>query len=217
MSGRKLLGPPSYLEQNLSASMGKIWSVKHTAGSVDGCFSEPQWPLDLCNGHGQYSTCGRSCVLYTLCRKTNVTPDMLTDLDWHSTYMTTWNIPVTQRVGMGVEASDESAPGRHIQHNDKLGRSTNILNTKCLVWRQVLKLLSQIKGNWISNLNFLKFVIYSTRRQFLLIDPDAIKPSNATEGVFLLHWQTLYASPGRLHILFHKSGFHNYVQPLSLC
>jgi hypothetical protein len=55
-----------------------------------------------------------------------------------------------------------------------------ISSIKSLTWRHVLILLTQIRGNWI-----IKFVIYSMRRQFLLLATDAIKPSNATEGVFL--------------------------------
>jgi len=93
---------------------------------------------------------------------------------------------------MRGKASDESAPGRHIQRNGKLGSSTNIFNKKCLVWRHVLILFSQIKRNWINNLDFLKFVIYSMRRQFLLPATEATKPSNATVGVLLLHFSFFF-------------------------
>jgi len=49
---------------------------------------------------------------------------------------------------MTGEASDESAPGRHIQRNGKLGSSTNIFyKKKALCDDKFLKLLCQIKGN----------------------------------------------------------------------
>ena len=68
-------------------------------------------------------------------------------------------------------------PRRHIQRSCNMCSSTNIFNKLCpgSVQQVVLKIMSQIKENWINNWDFLKFVIYATMWQFLLLLPRRYK------------------------------------------